>query len=121
MDILLHPTPAGAALAAFAVAGGAPLFGEGLRSLRLRRALAGLAPTAIADAPVGVAYLKGRVALEGPLFGPLSGKPCAGFKLEVRGAGGAAVNDVEVKRGFRIVDGERSAQVHGSAGVWQIA
>ena len=121
MDILFHPTPAGAALAAFAVAGGAPLFGEGLRVLRLRRALAGLKPTDIADAPIGVAYLSGRVALEGPLFGPISGKPCAGFKLEVRGAGGATVNDIEVKRNFRIVDGDRSAQVHGAAGVWEIA
>jgi len=74
----------GCALAATLVVTGAPIFGAGLRALRLRRRLRRLTRPELSYEADGFAHLWGRVALESPLVGPLSSQPCAGFVLEVR-------------------------------------
>jgi hypothetical protein len=102
--IVLQPTVAGLALAAIAVIAGAPLFSDGIRSLRLARAFRSLRPTRVADAPGGLAHVRGRVILESPLFSPLSGTACAGFRLEVRGPRGRVARPIEQFRPFRILD-----------------
>jgi hypothetical protein len=121
MDFSLEPTVAGAALAALAVAGGGPIFSDGLRTLRLNRRMARLSELPLADAPSGFVHTRGRVVLDSPLFSPLSGQACAGFRLEVKCGGARAAAAVEERRPFRIVSGEVSARVMGSRGRWQIA
>jgi hypothetical protein len=111
MGPILEPTPAGSALAAALVVAGAPIFGAGLRALRLRRCFGALAERGLANEPTGLVRVRGRVALESPLVGPLSGKACAGFQLEVRGPRGAAIATVEDLREFRLVSGPASARV----------
>ena len=121
MDISLQPTVAGAALAALAVAGGAPLFGDGLRTFRLRRQFAKLSERPLEEEPTGFIHTRGRVVLDSPLFSPLSGKPCAGFRLDVRGGGLGRAGAVEERRPFRIVSGETSARVLAGAGRWLLS
>jgi len=121
MDFSLEPTVAGAACAALAVAGGGPLFSDGLRALRLSRRVSHLAERPLADAPSGFLHTRGRVVLDSPLFSPLSGRPCAGFRLEVRGTGSRAAASVEERRAFRIVGGAVSARVMARSGRWRIA
>jgi hypothetical protein len=121
MDISLEPTVAGAAFAALAVAGGGPLFSNGLRALRLRRRTSRLAERPLADAPSGFIHTRGRVVLDSPLFSPLSGRPCAGFRLAVRGRGTRTAASVEERRAFRIVSGEISARVLAGAGRWRVS
>lgn len=120
MDITLEPSVMGVAFAGLAVAAGAPLFGDGLRTLRLRRHLAGLTPQPLAEEPTGFAYTSGRVALDGPLFSPLSARPCAGFVLELHGGGSRPAAIVERRRPFRIVGGEISARVMATEGAWRL-
>ncbi len=121
MDFSLEPTVAGAVCAALAVAGGGPLFSDGLRALRLSRGLSRLAERPLADSPSGFIHTRGRVVLDSPLFSPLSGRPCAGFRLEVRGGGTRAGASVEERRPFRIVSGEISARVLAGAGRWRVS
>jgi len=121
MDISLQPTVAGAALAALAVAGGAPLFSDGLRTLRLRRQFAELTERPLDEGPTGFIHTRGRVVLDSPLFSPLSGKPCAGFRLEVRGGGLRRAAAVEERRPFRIASGEISARVLAGGGRWLLS
>jgi hypothetical protein len=109
MELLV--TPVGAVLAALAVAGGAPLFSDGLRTLRLRRYLRGLEQRPLSELPTGVVWVRGRVALDGPLFSPLSGQPCAGFRLEVRRGENGPVAAIEESRAFRVVADEVQARV----------
>jgi len=119
MGPILHASPLGCTIAAALVVAGAPLFSGGLRALRLRRRLAGLPETALGRQPEGLVRLRGRVALESPLVGPLSGKPCAGYRLDVRGAGGAVVATIEDLRPFRIVADGVAARVLGAeAAIW---
>ena len=120
MDAALQilPTPAGLALAAIAVALGAPLFSDGLRAFRLRRHLAALAVTPLTPSTNGFSHARGNVALESPLFSPLGGEPCAGFQLEIEGEGRSVRRRIEVRRPFRIVDGDVSARVPAGAGSW---
>lgn len=123
MNAAIHilPTPAGLALAAAAVALGAPLFSDGLRALRLRRKFASLSAGALEPATAGFTHAVGRVELESPLFSPLGGKPCAGFQLEVVGEGRSVRRLIEVRRNFRIVAGEAVARVPGTAGRWSLS
>ena len=121
MDWTLQPTLAGVALAATAVAGGAPLFSEGLRTLRLRRALAHLAERPLRELPEGFTHVRGKVALEGPLFAPLSNRPCAGFALEVGTAERGRVAIITERRSFRVVSEGVSARVSPDAGRWRLA
>jgi len=121
MDILVQPTLAGAAFAALAVAGGAPLFSDGLRTLRLRRQFQGLSEYPLAEEPVGFVHTRGRVLLDSPLFSPLTAKPCAGFSLEILGGSTARATVVEERRSFRIVSGPTSARVMASSARWVVA
>jgi hypothetical protein len=115
-----QPTLAGVAMAATAVAGGAPLFSEGLRVLRLRRSLSRLSERSLRDLPDGFTHVKGRVALESPMFAPLSGKPCAGFLLEVGTAERGRVAVIAERRSFRLVSEGVVARIAGDRGHWQL-
>ena len=119
--MFLQPTLAGAAFAALAVAGGAPIFSDGLRAFRLRRQFERLDERPLDDEPLGFVHTRGRVVLDSPLFSPLSGKPCAGFRLEVQGAGLAPSTAIEQRRPFRIVGARASARVMAGAARWEVA
>jgi len=121
MGFDMQPTFAGAAFAAAAVAGGAPLFSEGLRVLRLARGFAQLAEARLGEGPSGLVRTRGRVALASPQFGPLSGKPCAGFRLEVAIAGHGPTAVIEERRVFRLTEGGATAQVLGHRGRWNVS
>lgn len=114
------PSLAGVVFAAGAVAIGAPLFGAGLRALRLRRVLGRLRPSALEDAEPGTVQARGRVALESPLFAPLSGQRCAGFRLEAEGVGVPVSRAIEDLRPFRLMGGGTVAKVAVSAARWNM-
>jgi hypothetical protein len=116
---LFEPTPAGSAAAAALVVAGAPVFSAGLRVLRLRRRLSELTERPLAEVPSGFVLLRGRLLLDSPLVGPLSGKPCAGYDLEVRGSGASA--RIHERRPFRLTSDRVVAQVLGEDGTWQMA
>lgn len=120
MPLTLEPSFAGVAVAALAVAAGAPIFGDGLRALRLRRHLAGLGRRPLAGEPTGFVHTSGRVSLDGPLFSPLSGKACAGFVLELHRPGGTIAASIERRGPFRLVDGKVSARVLAMDTKWRI-
>jgi len=120
MDLSLSPTVGGSALAALAIAAGAPWFGDGLRALRLRREFAKLHETPMAEAPPGLAQVRGEVLLESPLFAPISGRPCAGFRLEVRLAGAREAAAIDVRRPFRLRQGDDMARVFAERGNWRL-
>ena len=115
---LLEPTPAGSAVAAALVVAGAPMFSVGLRVLRLRRGLKELTERPLAEVPSGFVMVAGRVALDSPLVGPLSCKPCAGFALEIRGSGTSA--RVTEQRPFRLMADGVLAQVLAADGAWEM-
>jgi hypothetical protein len=119
----LEPNAAGLTLAAAAVIGGAPLFGDGLRALRLRRSLRRVrasAPGAVTDG--AFAQLAGRVALESPLFAPLSSVPCAGYDLEVHAVGAPLSRTIAERRAFRIADRDDPVTVVAApVGYWDVA
>jgi len=121
MDFSLEPTVAGAALAAVAVAGGGPLFSGGLRAVRLRHTMSRLKERPLAESPTGFIHTSGRVALDSPLFSPLTHQPCAGFRLEVSGAGTRAGGTVEERRSFRIVSGGVRARIIAEGGRWELS
>lgn len=111
VGIEIHPTGPGLACAAAAVAAGAPIFSDGLRARRRRSALAhvGVEPTAEPDA--GFVHLHGTVALESPLFAPISNRPCAGYRLEARVAGTTAVASFDQLRRFTLHTGAQTVRV----------
>lgn len=121
MDPVLQPTLIGGVFAALAVAGGAPLFSDGLRAFRLRRQFERLNERPLAEEPIGFVHTRGRVLLDSPLFSPLTGRPCAGFRLEVEGRGLGRATVIEERRPFRLVSGETSARVMGAAGRWVVS
>ena len=122
MDLtqLVHPTAGGLACAIGAVVAGAPLFSDGLRSLRLRRHVAGLAERPLADDLAGFAHVSGAVALESPMFTPLSAAPCAGFQLVVHAVGAPVVRTVEQRRPFRLDGRDASARLDSTDGCWSL-
>ena len=122
MDLtqLVHPTAGGLACAIGAVVAGAPLFSDGLRALRLRRHLPGLAEKPLAEGLTGFAHLSGKVALESPMFTPLSSVPCAGFQLEVHAVGAPVVRTVEERRTFRLAGSGGSARLDSTEGLWSL-
>ena len=120
MDWILPPSVGGAVLAALAVAGGAPLFGDGLRTLRLRRAFARLHESPLDPDAFGLVRTIGRVALESPLFGPLSGRPCAGYRLEILAADGRLTTTIEERRPFRLIAARGSAIVAARGARWAL-
>jgi hypothetical protein len=109
-------------LATASVIAGAPLFSSGLHALRLRRELGRVRETRFADAPNDAfAQLCGVVSLESPLFGPLSGLPCAGFDLEIRGIGAPVDAVVAERRSFRLEGDDGIADVVDPIGPWDVA
>ena len=98
-------------LAALGVVAGVWLVRAGVAALRRETAWRGIAPQALTDDTVGLVAARGRVALEGPVFAPLSGRPCAGFVLEVAGQGTRVGHTVQQTRPFRLVHGATSARV----------
>ncbi len=120
MDLFLSLpiSPGGVLVAAACVVAGAPLFARGLRARRLRRCLADLAERPLTADVSGLVRVRGRVALEGPLFAPVSGSACAGFQLEVRGEGASVGGVVRDWRAFRLESGETSAIVPAEHADW---
>jgi hypothetical protein len=122
MDLtqLVHPTAGGLACAIGAVVAGAPIFSDGLRSLRLRRHFADLTEKPLADSLAGLAHVRGTVALESPMFTPLSSAPCAGFQLVVHAVGAPIVKTVEERRPFRVAAPGGSALLDSTEGCWSL-
>jgi len=121
MDIFVQPTIAGAAFAALAVAGGAPWFSDGLRTFRLRRQFLSLSERSLDQGPIGFVHTRGKVVLDSPLFSPLTGKPCAGYRLELQGGTTARTTVAEERRPFRIVSGSTSARVMAGSARWVVS
>jgi len=114
------PVTALGVLAALAcVVGGVPLFGLGRRALRLRRVMGRLEERPLSAAISGWVQVSGRVVLESPLFAPLSGRPCAGFDLEVCGENTRVGGVVGEHRAFRLEHGGASAFVSPDRARWQ--
>jgi len=116
--LVLPLTPGGVLLAVACAIAGAPVFARGLRALRARRALAGLQEVPLAEEVAGVVRVTGKVTLESPLFGPLSGKQCAGYDLVVCGVGSAVGGTVRERRSFRLESGDASARVMPENADW---
>ncbi len=116
----LEPTFGGALLSAAAVAAGPPLFNDGLRAIRLRRAFARLTQRPLADLPTGLTHVRGSVTLESPLFSPLTSRPCAGFRLEVLSETRSEHGFTEERRPFRLRQGGASALVLAGRGIWEL-
>ena len=123
MDLvqILQPSAAGLTLAAAAIIAGAPLFATGMRAVRLRRHFRQLQQLPLAELPGGFAHVRGRVALESPLFAPLTATPCAGFQLEVRAEGLSLHRSVDEHRVFRLEDERASAMVAAQRGRWLVS
>lgn len=116
--IHLPVTPGGVLLAVALAVAGAPLFARGRRAWRLRRALASLQESALTDDSSGLVRVSGRVELESPMFSPLSGRPCAGFELIVRGAASAVGGVIRERRTFRLEADGASARVRPERAEW---
>jgi len=116
---LFHSAP-GLLCAAAAVAAGAPIFARGLRTLKLRQHLEGLHSAPIADAPEGMVHLRGKVTLDPPLRAPISGVPCAGFRLEARALDSASFERVDEVRRFSIEQGSYTARVVEDPVSWEV-
>ena len=121
LPVWLQPTAAGLSFAAAAVATGAPLFSDGLRALRLRSMMPRLREVPLGGGTSGLIHVRGTVRLESPLFSPLSSAPCAGFRLEVRGAGTPVARGLDEFRPFRIASGGVSALVRGAKVRWVLS
>lgn len=114
------PSMAGVLVSAAAVVIGAPLFSAGLRALRLRRALSAVPRHRLRDAEAGLVQAEGRVALESPLFTPLSDQRCAGYRLEAEGVDFPLSRAIEDLRSFRLVDGGVVAGVAAQGAQWAL-
>ncbi|HXS83258.1 MAG TPA: hypothetical protein VN896_11125 [Methylomirabilota bacterium] len=106
------------AATACAVAGG-PLFAAGRRALRLRQALGSLSEAPLTAEASGWVLVRGRVALASPLFAPLSGKPCAGYELEVCGDRSRVGGTVAERRAFQLECGGPTAFVSPERASWE--
>jgi hypothetical protein len=117
----LKPNAAGMTLAAAAIVAGAPLFSSGMRALRLRQQFARLELRRLRDLPGGFALVRGRVALESPLFSPLSATPCAGFQLDIIAEGLSLQRSVAERRPFRLEDDGTSALIGAQSARWLVS
>lgn len=120
MDLsqLVHPTAGGLACAVGAVVAGAPIFSDGLRAVRLAGHVADLSERPIGEGLDGFVHVSGTVALESPLFTPLTSRPCAGFRLAVQAVGAPLATAIEERRFFRVEAGGDSALVASTGGRW---
>lgn len=116
----MHPPihPLLLAAAATAVVAGAPWFSDGLRALRLRRQLARLGAGGPALESGGLVHVDGRVALDAPLFSPLTQQPCAAYVLEVHGVGAPVARETADQRGFRVCGTHGMAHVDPARARW---
>ena len=105
-------------LATAAVVAGAPLFAAGRRAFALRRALAGRRAVPLDAHASGLVTVRGRVVLEGPMFAPLSGTPCAGWTLEVAGDHMRVGDQLRELRQFRLAGEQASARVVTDRARW---
>lgn len=103
-----------------ALVGGAAWFADAYRALRLRRAHRELRARALADLRDGLVRVRGKVALAGPLFSPLGGRPCAGFVLEAHGVDAPVRGSVRELRAFELRDGDQVARVDAARGEWAL-
>lgn len=103
-----------------ALVGGAAWFADAYRALRLRRAHRDLRARALADLRDGLVRVRGKVALAGPLFSPLGGRPCAGFVLEAHGVDAEVRGSVRELRAFELRDGGHVAHVDAARGEWAL-
>src|SRR5262245_19064098 len=115
----LPVTASGLVVATACVVAGAPLFAAGRRALRLRRVFGALSERPLGADASGWVQVSGRVALESPLFAPLSGLACAGFDLEVSGERSRVGGRVSERRPFRLESGEHSAFVSPERARWR--
>ena len=118
LSFSLPVTPGGVLAAVACVVAGAPLFACGLRAYRMRTSFGELTERPLSADATGLVRARGRVALDGPLFAPLSGTPCAGFQLEVRGQGSSVGGVVRDWRAFRLESGGTSAYVPAEHAEW---
>jgi hypothetical protein len=114
-------TPAAMLAAVGCVIAGGPWFADGLRALRQRRALAEL--RAGRDTPLGEGPVtaRGAVVLASPLFAPLSGRPCAGYVLELASLSTALVGRVSDTRAFRLATSEGIAEIDAAGARWDLS
>ena len=103
-----------------ALVGGAAWFADAYRALRLRRAHRDLRARALDDLRDGLVRVRGKVALAGPLFSPLGGRPCAGFVLEAHGVDAEVRGSVRELRAFELRDGGHVARVEAARGEWAL-
>jgi hypothetical protein len=119
---LLQPLPVTAigllAATACVVAGG-PLFAAGRRALRLRRALGSLEERPLEPDASGWVLVRGRVAPEGLMSAPISGKRCAGYELAVSGEHSRVGGVVAERRTFQLECGTVAAFVSPVRARWQ--
>ena len=119
---LLEPLPITAlgllAATACVVAGG-PMFAAGRRALRLRQLLGSLEEKPLEPDASGWVLARGRVALASPMFAPLSGKPCAGYELDVCGERSRVGGIVAERRAFQLESGASSAFVSPDGARWR--
>jgi hypothetical protein len=110
----------GVLFAVLAVVAGGPLFARGRRVLRLRDLFRHLTEHRLDADSIGPALVRGRVLLEGPMFSPLTGQPCAGFELRVRSATGEVGGVVRDLRPFRLAGDGAVAQVVPERARWHV-
>jgi len=114
----LPVSSAGMLAAVACVVAGGPLFAGGLRAWRQRRLLAGLPAASLVEGRTGFVRATGIVALESPLFSPLSQRPCAAYRLDVLAFDGSVRGRVGQSRNFRLVSGDVEALVAAQDGAW---
>jgi hypothetical protein len=115
---VLPANAAGTLVAIACVIAGGPCFADGLRALRARRALAALRRAPGGALEPGLVCVKGRVALDSPLFAPLSTAPCAGFVVDVHLPDGSLAGRVHEVRGFRLETASGIAVI-GAGASWE--
>jgi hypothetical protein len=121
IPLFVPVTPAAMLAAVGCVIAGGPWFADGLRALRQRRALAEL--RAGSDTPLGEGPVtaRGAVVLASPLFAPLSGRPCAGYVLELASLTTSLVGRVSDTRAFRLATSEGVADVDAAGARWELS
>ena len=119
--LLIPVNPAVMIAAVACVIAGGPWFADGLRALRQRRALAALRSGAVDGLREGPVTIRGTVVLDSPLFAPLSGRPCAGYMLEVGSTSTTMLGRVSDTRAFRLATRDGIAEVEAAAGQWEMA
>ncbi|MBI5169938.1 MAG: hypothetical protein HZA61_10650 [Candidatus Eisenbacteria bacterium] len=120
VDLSFAPGLPAVLIALAALLGGAAWFADAYRALRVRRAHHGLCARALDALGEGLVRVRGRVALAGPLFSPLGGRPCAGFVLEAHGVDVPVRGRVREFRAFELREGAHAARVEAAHGEWAL-